>query len=126
MLCLGALIAGFNDLYFDLLGYAVVLLNNCATAGYLVYTKQIKDELNAFGLIFYNAMISFPICVAACFMFDEFTYVQSFEYIDDTYFRVCFISAAFLAFTVNLTTAWCTQVNSALTTSVVGQTKNVF
>lgn len=125
LLCLGALVAGFNDLYFDAMGYIVVIMNNCATAGYLVFTKKIKDELNAFGLIYYNTMISFPLMLVICIALNEFDYVYNFENLHEPFFQISFCAGGLLAFTVNLTTAWCTQVNSPLTTSVVGQTKNV-
>merc|ERR1711879_180116 len=101
------------------------IINDFATAGYLVFTKKVKDELNPFGLIFYNTLISFPLMLFISFLTDEFTYVTNFEYLGDWLFLVSFIGAGLMAFAVNLTTAWCTQVNSALTTSVVGQTKNV-
>lgn len=126
IMLLGALITGAGDLYFAPLGYAVVVLNDFATAGYLVFTNKAgNDDLGKFGTIFYNTLISCPLLFILCVIFGDFYYVYDFEYLRDPFFQLCFMGSAMLAFLVNLTTVWCTQVNSALTTSVTGQTKNI-
>lgn len=126
IMLLGAFITGFGDLYFDILGYSVVLLNDFATAGYLVFTNKAgSDDLGKFGTIFYNTLISCPMLFILCIIFGDFKYVMEFEYLEEGFFQISFICSAMLAFLVNLTTVWCTQANSALTTSVTGQTKNI-
>jgi len=125
LLITGAIIAGYNDLYFDLVGYSVVLLNNLATTGYLQQTKDVKEELSSFGLLFYNSMISLPILFIWAHFTNEFNYVYNFEQLNSGFFQLFFVLAGVMAFALNITTAWCTQTNGPLTTSVTGQTKNL-
>lgn len=122
----GAFVTGFGDLYFDPLGYAVVIFNDFATAGYLVFTNKAgNNDLGKFGTIFYNTLISCPLLLFLCLVFGDIKYVMNFEFLEDRYWQISFVCSALLAFLVNLTIVWCTQTNSALTTSVTGQTKNI-
>jgi len=125
LLITGAIIAGYNDLYFDLVGYSVVVLNNLATTGYLQQTKDIKEELSSFGLLFYNSMIALPILFVWAHFTNEFNYVYNFEQLNSGFFQLFFVLAGVMAFALNITTAWCTQTNGPLTTSITGQTKNL-
>jgi hypothetical protein len=125
LLIFGAVVAGYNDLYFDPVAYSIVLLNNVATAGYLQITKDVKEDVSKFGLLFYNSMISMPMLLILALVFDEYTYVSQFEQLNSLYFQICFVLGGAMAFTVNVTTAWCTQTNSPLTTCITGQTKNI-
>lgn len=122
----GALMTGWGDMYFDMLGYGIVILNDLATAGYLVFVKKAgKKDLGKFGTLFYNTFLSCPMLFCLCLLMGEFNYVRHFEYLHDLNFQICFTCSACLAFLVNLTTVWCTHANSALTTSITGQMKNI-
>jgi hypothetical protein len=63
----GALLAGANDLNFELLAYAIVMLYNVFTAAYLVLVNHIsatekerggKEQLKSWDMMFYNNLIS--------------------------------------------------------------------
>lgn len=125
LLIAGAAVAGYNDLYFDPKGYLVVILNNMATTGYLQITKDVKEEVSKFGLLFYNSMISIPMLLIWVLLSDELTYVAQFENRNNVFFQLFFVLGGAMAFFVNVTTAWCTQANGPLTTSITGQTKNI-
>jgi len=125
LLIAGAIVAGYNDLYFDPKGYAVVILNNMATTGYLQITKDVKEEVSKFGLLFYNSLISIPLLLIWVLLFDELSYVSQFENRNNVFFQLFFVLGGAMAFFVNVTTAWCTQANGPLTTSITGQTKNI-
>jgi len=125
LLIAGAFVAGYNDLYFDPKGYAVVILNDMATTGYLQITKDVQEEVSKFGLLFYNSMISIPLLLIWVLLFDELGYVAQFENRNNIYFQLFFVLGGAMAFFVNITTTWCTQANGPLTTSITGQTKNI-
>jgi len=125
LLISGSVVAGYNDLYFEPIAYSIVLLNNVVTAGYLQITKDVKEEVSKFGLLFYNYMISIPMLLILAIVSEEFTYVANFEQLNNVFFQMFFVLGGGMAFALNLTTAWCTQANSPLTTCVTGQTKNV-
>jgi len=125
LLISGAVVAAYNDLYFEAVAYSVVFLNNAATAGYLHITKDVKEEVSKFGLLFYNCIISIPILYILAIVSEEFTYVASFEHLNNLIFQIFFLCGGVMAFALNITTAWCTQTNSPLTTCITGQTKNI-
>jgi len=131
----GAMIAGSGDLAYDPYGYAAAMINNFLTAGYLVVSKKLlskvetaekdAEKLNKFGVLFYNALVSVPLLVVICAATDEMDRVRNFEYLYNPMFQLVFLISALLAFAINWVTLWCTEVNSPLTTSVTGQTKNI-
>jgi hypothetical protein len=125
LLIFGAVVAGYNDLYFDPLSYSIVVLNNVLTAGSLQITKAVEKEVSKFGIVFYNSMISMPMLLVLSLYFDELTYVAHFEKLNNLFFQIFFLSGGFMAFALNVTTAWCTQATSPLTTCITGQTKNI-
>ena len=60
---IGALVAGWGDLTFDLYGYVLTALNCLVTAWYLVLIAKKSEEtgIKTFGLMFYNNVLSLPI-----------------------------------------------------------------
>jgi len=77
--------------------------------------------------MYYNSLISIPFL--ALFMLSDkerhFDMVTAFPYWTDPAFLFYFFMACVLGFFINYSIMWCTQVNSALTTTVVGCLKNV-
>merc|ERR1719189_3311125 len=70
-------------------------------------------------------MTAFPILFVWAWLSGDISYTMEFEYLGNPLFQFAFFSGGIMGFCVNLTTVWCTQANSPLTTSVVGQTKNL-
>lgn len=149
----GALMAAFNDLSYDSLGYLLVFFNNLFTAMSGIYLKQatISGKCNKLGVLYYNSL--FSLIVMCTWFFGEHMYkfilatqVSStpemnttnemlvgsklerlFNYPDwnRVDFTVTFILAATMGSILNYATFLCTTTNSALTTSVIGCLKNV-
>jgi len=123
----GAVLAGWFDFDFNAMGYFLVTLNCIATAAYLLYIAQLgkSSGLNTFGLMWYNNAQSIPFVLALCWYNGDFAEVQSYPHLYDWDFMACFIFQSALAFLLNYSIFLCTQVNSALATSVTGQMKNI-
>ena len=129
IMILGSLIGGWGDLHFDPLGYLFVIANNCITALYLVWMKrtfiETKLQHDQFGVMYYNSLLAIPFLVLVALLNGEASRVLSFPYLGSPGFQLSFAISALMSFFMNYSIFWCTQVNSALTTSVTGQVKNV-
>lgn len=129
IMIVGSLIGGYGDLKFDLVGYMFVLLNNLFTALNLVVMKKTIGDTKLAGdqmsIMYYNSLISIPFLLVAACVNGEMTQVWSFPHLYDTGFQMAFLISGVTSFVMNYSTFWCTRVNSALTTSVTGQVKNV-
>ena len=126
LMVVGALIAAAYDFDFSLVGYVLVALNCFFTAAYLLSIAKFgKQGLNTFGLMYYNNLQSLPLVVALCWFNGDFDTLASYKYRYDAGFWVCFLFQSGLAFLLNYSIFLCTNINSALATSVTGQIKNI-
>ena len=123
----GAVLAGWFDFDFNAMGYILVTFNCIATAAYLLYIAQLgkSSGLNTFGLMWYNNAQSIPLVALLCWYNGDFSEVATYEYLWEWDFIACFVFQSALAFLLNYSIFLCTQVNSALATSVTGQMKNI-
>jgi hypothetical protein len=126
LMVFGAVIAGWGDLEFHLLGYVLIFINCVFTAWYLLAIKKAKDEtgLNTFGFMFYNNLFSLPL-FAVIVLVTEAQSVIHFPYWTDPGFLFCFLMSSIQAFFLNYFIFLCSIVNSPLTTSITGQLKNI-
>jgi len=128
LMVLGALVAAGYDLTFDWIGVAFVLANDLFTSlvGVLMEKKMDAKELNSWGLMFYNSVFAIPVMYLYIYLReDELDKVTSFDDWSNLSFLLCFILAGIMGVVLQYSTYLCTQINSALTTSVVGCLKNV-
>jgi len=126
LMVFGAIIAGWGDLTFDLLGYTLILFNCFVTAGYLIYIAKKKQEtgLNTFGLMFYCNFLSLP-GVALIVYFTELDGMGGYPYYSNVGFQICFLMSSVQAFLLNYFIFLCSTINSPLTTSITGQLKAI-
>ena len=126
LMVIGALIAAVYDFDFSLLGYVLVALNCVFTAAYLLAIAKFgKQGLNTFGLMYYNNIQSLPLVVLLCYFNGDFDTLADYQYRYDAGFWICFLFQSGLAFLLNYSIFLCTNINSALATSVTGQIKNI-
>ncbi len=123
----GALVAAANDLAFDATGYTYILLNDLFTAAQGVYLmkKLESKDLGKFGLMFYNCIFSIPFLVAVIAYRGELEGVYAFTAWDQREFVALFLLSCVMGIVLTYSIFLCTQVNSALTTTVVGCLKNI-
>eukprot|EP01052_Picozoa_sp_SAG31_P021431 SAG31_NODE_1657_length_7619_cov_10.364362_5_plen_111_part_00 len=62
----GALVAGLTDMSYNGVGYALVAVNDVATALYLILVSSYADKkaLGAMGLLFYLNLFALPMVVS--------------------------------------------------------------
>jgi len=124
----GAIIAAFNDLAFNLIGYSYIMINNFFTAANGVVTKKKLDvkDLGKYGIIFYNCVFMILPAIAIAHYSGELHRAMLYKNWHDTWFQVNFACSCGMGFVLMYAIVLCTQYNSALTTSVIGCLKNVF
>ena len=126
----GGIVAALSDLAFDFWGYMLIMGNNVfgAFQGVVMKMKLTElQDLNKFGILYYNSMCSIPVFVVMMFVTesDVLQKLGDFEHSRDPGFLFCFICSVVLGVVLNYAIFWCTQMNSATTTAVVGSMKNV-
>lgn len=125
----GAAVAAVDDLAFDMVGYLFILANDLfSTANGIVLKKKLDaKDLGKWGLMYYNSLISLPMLVLFLSVMQpsSFTKVAEFDGWSQPGFVLYFLISSFMGFVLNYATFLCTEVNSPLTTAVVGALKNV-
>jgi len=123
----GAIIAGLGDLTFDMLGYLLACFSCLAQASYLVYVAKTGAEsgINTFGLLFYNSLLAIPFVFVIVLVLGEFQAVSEYPNLWALDFQICFLCNMIMGAMLNYSMFLCTTVNSALTTTIMGQLKNV-
>jgi solute carrier family 35 len=132
VLATGSFISALGDVTFSSLGYALVFANNILTAVYLASIKRVMSDLqiDPLSLNYYVSCAALflvsILCAATGDLKDAFeAYHARPDLHDSTLFVPSLAFVAFSSICVNLSTSLCTHVTSPLTTSVVGQVKNV-
>nr|XP_061787553.1 nucleotide sugar transporter SLC35D2-like [Nerophis lumbriciformis] len=127
IMILGAGIAASTDLTFDTQGYTFIMINNLLTAATGVYVKKKlnSQDLNTFGLLYYNAVFMVPPTLVYSWYTGDLAKGLDFPGWSDWMFATQFFLSCVMGFVLMLSVMTCTHHNSALTTSIVGCVKNV-
>lgn len=126
LMILGAVVAALNDLSYDAYGYFFVLMNDVTTAANTLYIKKrLNAEVNKYELMLYNSyIVSLPALCLAYYTGDIQAALQ-FSGWSNPWFLLSFTLSCVMGFILNYATMLCTQLTSALTTTVVGALKNI-
>ena len=128
LMILGAFVAAYSDLTFNLEGYTFIFFNNILTASNGVFIKKMGDSLivSKLGVLYYNSCMSIFIILPILLMkHDEIEAISLYPHWQNSAFIFCFGLASLMGSILNYATYWCTTTNSALTTTVIGCLKNV-
>jgi len=120
----GAVLAGATDLSFNATGYAWLSVCVFSTAAFLILIRTLGEELelNQHALLLYNNVLSLPMMLIWFLLAtDEPKSVFSAPQWRDPSFVAFLLISASQAFLLNLCVFWCTTVNSALVTTIVGE-----
>jgi solute carrier family 35 protein len=131
----GSIIAASLDMQFDLLGYAMTMLNNIFTSTGGVMTKMKLDTptkekatLNSMCSLMYTySLVGAPLFLVSVLVLypDTLTEAYHFEHWNNPQFVIVFLLSVLLGTLLQFSTFYCIKVNSALTTVVTGVLKNV-
>uniref|UniRef100_A0ACD5ZKL7 Uncharacterized protein n=1 Tax=Avena sativa TaxID=4498 RepID=A0ACD5ZKL7_AVESA len=126
---LGVLVAALGDFSFDLYGYSMALTSVFFQTMYLILVEKsgADDGLSSMELMFYNSILSIPFLFFIIIATGEFPHslVVLSEKTASVSFTVILLISLVMGIVLNYTMFWCTLVNSALTTTIVGVLKGV-
>ncbi|XP_068648708.1 UDP-galactose/UDP-glucose transporter 7-like isoform X1 [Aristolochia californica] len=125
----GVIIAALGDFSFDLFGYTMALASVFFQTMYLILVEKLgaEDGLSSVELMLYNSVLSVPFLLFLIIATGEFPHSLSllFGKANSLSFLVILILSLVMGIVLNFTMFWCTIVNSALTTTIVGVLKGV-
>jgi len=122
---IGTLITGFGDMLFDITAYGLGLVACCSQACYLTYVQKygVENGVDTWTSLYANAFLCLPLSIMVAIASEDiFTFEYSKQTIDA--WIALFIVLIF-GMGLNFALFWCTLVNSAVTTCVVGVAKGV-
>jgi len=124
----GSMVAGLNDLEFNLAGYIWMGSNCVVQTAYSLYQKKaIKDTgFNEFSASYYNNILAIPamLCVFAAFP-NEFYGVLDSPAFQKEGFNMLLIFNGFCGFAISLGIFWAFTQTSPATFSVVGSLNKI-
>ena len=128
VMMLGAAIAAWKDLTYEPYAYFLLFLTNLFTSLYTVYINVVRKDtgLNQFAMLYYSNVTTMPVLFFIALYTGDLQRAIHFPYLTDFFFQLNFQASVFLAFLLNVSTFYCTSLNSARTQTVVGQLKNFF
>jgi hypothetical protein len=127
LMIVGAVIAAYDDLTFDINGYVFITLNNLFTTVNGIYTKQRLDgaKYGEYDLLYYNSLLSLVPMLIVTFFFSNTDTIFYYNQWTNPGFLFFFILSSLMGFVLNYSWMLCTRFNSPLTTTVTGTLKNI-
>ena len=123
---LGAILAGFNDLEFSLVGYCWMAVNCLCTSAYTLYMRYASTsiKLPRFGMVYYNNLLSAVILLPVCLIRREYEAFYD-PRLNTSYLWICNTLAGIVGFYLNFASLWCVSATSASTYAIVGSLNKV-
>jgi len=123
IMVLASVVAGANDLAFNLNGYMWMIMNCLVSAAYVLYMRYAmkKTRLNEWGAVYYNNLLAIPTLLPVLFFTGE---LQGFSTYDHSNFTNSFLIMVFICglsgFLISVCSFWAVKTTSATTYSIVG------
>ena len=131
----GTVIAGWDTLNSDLVGYSITFLNNLVTAASSSSQKVFSDaaiassvttkETSAWFTMYYTSLTALPLSAALAVLSGEIGMLTTFEHADKPTFWFGFCVSLFIGPLLTYSSILCTTYNSPLAMSVTGNMKDV-
>lgn len=86
LIVLGSIVAGWENLSSDYMGVSYTMLNNILTAVSVSVVKRFSDKTGTTGftLVYYNALVALPLCLAGATLFGEWQYTLDYPRVMET------------------------------------------
>ena len=122
----GAILAGMNDLEYNLIGYIWMAINCLLTAGYTLYMRYATNniKLTKFGMVYYNNLLSTIILSIICLLKGDFHTILNPQILTKQFILSTFI-AGICGFNLNFASLWCISSTSATTYAIIGSLNKI-
>lgn len=126
LMIVGAFVAAYRDLTFDLMGYTYVTLNNVATAANNLFAKKkLSGDMGNAELMYYNSLVALVPALMLAVATGELRTAYEYPNWTSVGFLVNFFLSCIMGAVLMYSMTLCQQLTSALTYTVVGSIKNV-
>lgn len=124
---LGAVAAAGADTRFSATGYAWMAANCAATAGYVLYMRQVTKttKLSEFGGSLYNNVLAVPLTLVASVMAGEVPDVLRMPQWSLPGFVLALFVSGVVGFFLSICSLWCMKATSASTYAIIGALNKV-
>jgi hypothetical protein len=120
----GAVVAAFNDLRGDIIGFFLVLLADWFTARFFISSNELKESINPVEQTYYISIYAWPITYLFSFVTEEFVGITSMTYLFCTQFYLELFNSSFMASLTLFAASACSFYNSPMATSITGNIKD--
>jgi GDP-mannose transporter len=123
IMVVASVVAGFNDMAFDVNGYMWMIMNTFVTAAYVLYMRYAmrKTRLSEYGAVYYNNLLAIPFLLPVLYASGE---MQGITTYDSSNYTNSFLMMVFLCgvsgFLISVCSFWAVKATSATTYSIVG------
>ena len=125
----GTLLAGWDTLNSDIVGYTITFINNLCTAANSAtqkhFSQSVKFENPAFATLYYTSLTGLPLALLLSGVFGEFSELMAFPHLYSLQFWGGFSIALSLGPVLTYSSILCTTYNSPLAMSITGNIKDV-
>lgn len=131
IMVISSVVAGFNDLDYNALGYFWAALNAISTTSYVLYMRKVlsSNKVSEFAAVFLNNTLGLPILFPLLILRKEFSSALNYfnEGVNDapTGFGMLFVVNGLSGFALSLASFICVKATSPTTYSMVGSLNKI-
>jgi len=127
LIVVGSVLAGWESLRVDFVGYAITMGNNLLSAVASIKQKEFEGsrKISTFGIVYVNSIITGPVTLLLSVLTGELAALGGFEHVGSFSFWAGFVVSAFMGLMLTYASILSTTQNSPLATSVTGNAKDV-
>eukprot|EP00357_Protocruzia_adherens_P018967 CAMPEP_0115006142 /NCGR_PEP_ID=MMETSP0216-20121206/20307_1 /TAXON_ID=223996 /ORGANISM="Protocruzia adherens, Strain Boccale" /LENGTH=224 /DNA_ID=CAMNT_0002372635 /DNA_START=1161 /DNA_END=1835 /DNA_ORIENTATION=+ len=129
LIVMGTLVAGYNDLTYDPLGYCFVIVNNILSTVQMQTAKNMNDEdtkVDALSMLFLNSINITPVLLAISLYVGDFGILYEAVMEKEVAFSFMMILSASMGVSITYFYLLCSIYNSPMATSITGNVKDIF
>jgi len=118
-----SVVAGFNDLAFNMIGYIWMMINCIVSAGYVLYMRYAmkRTNLSEWEMVLYNNTLAIPVLLPILVVTGDFSaFFYDLSMFKSTNFDFIWFWTGISGFLLGVSSFWTVKITSPTTYSLVG------